>query len=199
MKRQSSEAKARSRLLGPLVVNTGKHTARAANDKFVVRGARLRRPYLVGAVQPSLQRGEISTSCSAGCRDILQGRDVFVQDCFAGADPNYRLPVRIITEQRLAQHVRPQYVHHRQTNDEYRRHVPEFTVIAVPGFKAFPQIDGTPTNTVIAINFDQRLCIIGNSGYAGEIKKSVFTIMNYLLPLARRYDDALLGQCRQER
>ena len=69
------------------------------------------------------------------------------------------------------------------TNDEYRRHIPDFTVIAVPSFKAFPQIDGTPTNTVIVINFEQKLCIIGNSGYAGEIKKSIFTIMNYLLPL----------------
>jgi len=70
-----------------------------------------------------------------------------------------------------------------RTNEEFRRHVPEFTVIAAPGFKAFPQVDATPAQTVIAINFAQKLCIIGNSGYAGEIKKSVFTIMNYLLPL----------------
>jgi phosphoenolpyruvate carboxykinase (ATP) len=69
------------------------------------------------------------------------------------------------------------------TNEDYRRHVPDFTVIAAPGFKAFPQLDGTPSNTVIVINFDQRLCIIGNSGYAGEIKKSIFTIMNFLLPM----------------
>jgi phosphoenolpyruvate carboxykinase (ATP) len=70
-----------------------------------------------------------------------------------------------------------------KTSDEYRRHVPEFTVIAVPSFKAFPQIDMTAADTVIALNFDQKLCIIGNSGYAGEIKKSIFTIMNYILPL----------------
>jgi phosphoenolpyruvate carboxykinase (ATP) len=69
-----------------------------------------------------------------------------------------------------------------ETNEEYRRHVPDFTVIALPSFKAFPQIDGTNSSTVIALNFQQQLCIIGNSGYAGEIKKSVFTIMNYLLP-----------------
>src|SRR5690606_32882724 len=70
-----------------------------------------------------------------------------------------------------------------RTADEYRRHIPDFTVIAVPSFKAFPQIDNTNSNTVIVINFDQKLCIIGNSGYAGEIKKSIFTIMNYLRPL----------------
>jgi len=69
-----------------------------------------------------------------------------------------------------------------KTLEEYRRHVPEFTVIAVPSFKAFPQIDDTSSNTVIIINFDQKLCIIGNTGYAGEIKKSIFTIMNFLLP-----------------
>ncbi len=113
----------------------------------------------------------------------MQGRDLFIQDCFAGSDPNYRLPVRIITE--LAWHsifARNMFIPP-ATNEDYRRHVPDFTVIAVPSFKAFPQLDGTPSNTVIAINFQQRLCIIGNSGYAGEIKKSIFTIMNYLLPL----------------
>jgi phosphoenolpyruvate carboxykinase (ATP) len=70
-----------------------------------------------------------------------------------------------------------------ETNDEYRRHIPEFTVIAAPSFKGIPQIDGTATNTFIALNFDQKLCIIGNTAYAGEIKKSIFTILNFLLPL----------------
>jgi phosphoenolpyruvate carboxykinase (ATP) len=70
-----------------------------------------------------------------------------------------------------------------KTNEEYRRHVPDFTVIAVPSFKGIPQIDGTATNTFIVLNFAQRLCIIGNSAYAGEVKKSIFTILNYLLPL----------------
>ncbi len=69
-----------------------------------------------------------------------------------------------------------------KTNEEYRRHVPDFTIIAVPSFKAFPQIDDTPGKTVIAINFEQKLCIIGDTSYGGEIKKSIFTIMNYLLP-----------------
>jgi len=69
------------------------------------------------------------------------------------------------------------------TQEEYRRHIPEFTVISVPSFNAFPQIDGTASKTVIALSFDQKLCIIGNSGYAGEIKKSIFTILNYLFPL----------------
>ncbi len=168
--------------LGPLVVNTGKHTARAASDKFVVREpdteghiwwGQYNRPFSADKFEELFSR----------VQGYLQGRDVFVQDCYAGADMNYSLPVRVITE--LAWHslfARNMFISPK-TNEDYRRHLPEFTVIAVPGFKAFPQIDGTPTNTFIALNFTQRLCIIGNTGYAGEIKKSVFTIMNYFLPL----------------
>lgn len=167
---------------GPLVVSSGRHTARAAQDKFIVR-------------EPSSEKhiwwGEYNRPLSADKFDeiysrmlgYLQGRDVFVQDCYAGAHPDYRLPIRIITE--LAWHslfARNMFILP-QSREEYRLHVPEFTVIAVPSFKAFEPIDGTRTSTVIAINFDQRLALIADSGYGGEIKKSIFTVMNYLLPL----------------
>ena len=167
---------------GPFVVNTGKHTARAANDKVIVQETstdahiwwgQYNRPYSPDKFNDLFNR----------VQGFLQARDLFVQDCYAGADPNYRLPVRIITE--FAWHsmfARNMFITP-ASHVEYRRHVPDFTVICVPSFKAFPQIDNTQSNTVIAINFDQKICIIGNSGYAGEIKKSVFTIMNYLLPL----------------
>jgi phosphoenolpyruvate carboxykinase (ATP) len=168
--------------LGPVVVNTGKHTARAANDKFIVREA---------TTQDNIWWGEYNRPYSTQKFDdlygrlqgFLQGRDLFVQDCYGGADENYRLPVRIITE--LAWHslfARNMFIKPK-TNEEYRRHVPEFTVICVPSFKSFPQMDTTPTSTFIVLNFDQRLCIIGNTGYGGEIKKSIFTVLNYLLPL----------------
>ena len=168
--------------LGPLVVNTGQHTARAANDKFIVREpsteghiwwGQYNRPYDTVKFNDLVNR----------VQGFLQGRDVFIQDCFAGADPNFRLPIRIITEHAWhSMFARNMFIPPR-TADEYRRHIPEFTLIAVPNFKALPQIDGTNSNTAIVINFDQKLCIVGNSGYAGEIKKSIFTIMNYLLPL----------------
>ena len=167
---------------GPFVVNTGKHTARAANDKFIVNETSTAENIWWGQYNRPYNPEKFSELFNR-VQGFLQGRDVFVQDCYAGADPNYRLPVRVITE--LAWHsmfARNMFILPR-TNEEYRRHVPDFTVIAVPSFQAFPQIDYTPSNTVIAINFEQRLCIIGNSGYAGEIKKSIFTIMNYLLPL----------------
>ncbi|MEX0602250.1 MAG: phosphoenolpyruvate carboxykinase (ATP), partial [Bacteroidota bacterium] len=93
------------------------------------------------------------------------------------------LPIRIIAEHAWhALFARNMFLLPK-TNEEYRRHAPEFTVIAVPSFKGIPMIDGTSTNTFIALNFAQNLCLIGNTAYAGEIKKSVFTTLNYLLPL----------------
>ena len=168
--------------MGPLVVNTGTHTARAAGDKFVVREA---------TSEENIWWGQYNKPFSVEKFDALfarmlgyfQGRDVFIQDCFGGADPDYRLPIRIVTE--LAWHslfVRNMFIKP-QTAEEYRRHVPEFTIICAPGFKASPQIDQTPNETFIVLNFAKKLCIIGNTAYAGEIKKSIFTLLNYLLPL----------------
>ena len=167
---------------GPIIVNTGKHTARAANDKFIVCESTTEQNVWWGQYNRPYATQKFDELYSR-LQGYLQGRDVFIQDCYGGADQNYRLPVRVITE--LAWHslfARNMFIKPK-TSEEYHRHVPEFTVISVPSFKAFPQIDGTPTNTFIVINFDQRLCIIGNTGYGGEIKKSVFTLLNYLLPL----------------
>ena len=167
---------------GPLVVNTGEHTARAASDKVIVRESGSEAHIWWGQYNQPYSPEKFNDLFNR-VQGFLQGRDVFVQDCYAGADLNYRLPVRIITE--LAWHslfARNMFLTP-TTQEEYRRHIPEFTVISVPSFNAFPQIDGTASKTVIALSFDQKLCIIGNSGYAGEIKKSIFTILNYLFPL----------------
>ena len=183
---------------GPIIVNTGKHTARSANDKFVVKedttGAHVwwgeyNRPFNPDKFNEVYDR----------LMGFLQGRDVFVQDCYAGADPNYRLPVRVITE--LAWHslfARTMLIPC-ATREEYQRFVPDFTVISVPSFKGMPSIDMTPGATFILLNFEQKVCIIGNTAYAGEIKKSVFSIMNYLHADAGRDVHALLGQHRQVR
>ncbi|GAB4535718.1 MAG: phosphoenolpyruvate carboxykinase (ATP) [Anaerolineales bacterium] len=114
---------------------------------------------------------------------FAQGRDLFVQDCYAGADPEYRIPIRIITE--YAWHslfARNMFILP-ESAEEYKFFVPEFTVLALPSFNAFPQIDGTRSETVIALSFAHHLALIGNSGYSGEIKKSIFTILNYINPL----------------
>jgi len=167
---------------GPLVVNTGKFTARAASDKYIVRESSSENQIWWGQYNRPFGSDQFALLYNR-LQGFLQGKDVFVQDCYGGADPNYQIPVRIITE--LAWHslfARNMFIKP-NSREEYRRHVPEFTVIAVPSFKSFPQIDQTATETFIVINFDQRLCIIGNTGYGGEIKKSVFTLLNYLLPI----------------
>ncbi len=168
--------------MGPISVSTGKHTARAANDKLVVKEAatedkiwwgEYNRPYSIDKFNAVFQR----------MQGFLQGRDLFVQDCYGGADPNYRLPVRVITEYAWHSLFARNMLIQPETNDEMRRFIPEFTIIDCPSFKGLPQIDGTNSETFILMNFDQKLCLIGNSGYGGEIKKSVFTLMNFLLPL----------------
>jgi phosphoenolpyruvate carboxykinase (ATP) len=167
---------------GPIVVHTGKHTGRSANDKFVVKE---------GSTDDNIWWGEYNRPFSPDkfndlynrVQGYLQGRDVFVQDCYAGADPTYQMPIRVLTEYAWHSHFARNMFIVPRTNEELRRHIPEFTVIAVPGFKGIPQIDSTATNTFIVLNFAQKLCLIGNTGYGGEIKKSIFTILNYLLPL----------------
>jgi phosphoenolpyruvate carboxykinase (ATP) len=167
--------------LGPIVVTTGKHTARAAADKFVVREQSTENDVWWGEYNRPFSAEKFS-SLFTRIAGFLQGRDVFVQDCHAAADPDYRMPIRIITEK--AWHslfARNMFMKIRST-ETLKRHVPEFTVICAPSFLASPVIDGTRTETFIIINFSQRLAIIGGSGYGGEIKKTIFTVLNFLLP-----------------
>ena len=167
--------------LGPIVVTTGKHTARAAADKFIVREHSTERQVWWGEYNRPFS-GEKFSALLSRIAGFLQGRDVFVQDCYAGADPNYRMRIRIVTEK--AWHslfARNMFMKIRGT-EELRRHMPEFTVICAPSFAASPLIDSTRTETFIIINFPQRLAIIGGSGYGGEIKKTIFTVLNFLLP-----------------
>jgi len=173
---------ARITRMGPIVANTGKHTARSATDKFVVREASTEGHIWWGEYNRPFSTEKFNDLYNR-MQGFLQGRDVFVQDCYAGADPAYRMPIRIITELAWHSHFARNMFILPETREEYRRHIPDFTILCVPSFKGIPQIDGTPANTFIVLNFAARMCIIGNTAYAGEIKKSVFTILNYLLPL----------------
>jgi phosphoenolpyruvate carboxykinase (ATP) len=168
--------------LGPMVVTTGKHTARAAADKFVVREHTTERHVWWGEYNRPFSAEKFSALLTR-IQGFLQGRDVFVQDCYAGADPDYRMPIRIVTEK--AWHslfARNMFMKIRST-EELKRHVPEFTVICAPSFQGSPIIDGTRSETFIIINFPSRMAVIGGSGYGGEIKKTIFTVLNFLLPL----------------
>jgi phosphoenolpyruvate carboxykinase (ATP) len=167
---------------GPFVAFTGKHTARSANDKFVVRETASENHIWWGQYNRPIT-GEKFEELYIRLLGYLQGRDLFVQDAYGGADENFHLPVRVVTE--LAWHsmfARNMFILP-DSLEGYKRFVPEFTIISVPGFKAAPSVDNTNSETFIALSFEKKIAIIGNTAYAGEIKKSVFTILNYLLPL----------------
>ncbi|MBU2585273.1 MAG: phosphoenolpyruvate carboxykinase (ATP), partial [Bacteroidetes bacterium] len=167
-------------LNGPLLVNTGKHTARAAADKFVVREESTEEKIWWGIYNRPYS-SEKFNALFARLQAWAQGEELFVQDCYACADPDYRLPVRIVTEKAWHSLFARNMFLTTENRDELKKFVPEFTVISVPGFKVDPIIDGTRTETSIILNFGARMAIIANSLYGGEIKKSVFTVLNFLL------------------
>ena len=167
---------------GPFVAHTGKHTARSANDKFVVRHSDSENNIWWGTYNRPFA-SEKFDGLYERLLGYLQGRDVFVQDTYAGADEQYRLPVRFVTEHAWhSMFIRNMFLLPK-SHEEYKRFAPEFTIIAAPGFQAIPSIDNTNSETFIVLNLERKLAIIGNTAYAGEMKKSVFTLLNYLLPL----------------
>jgi phosphoenolpyruvate carboxykinase (ATP) len=167
---------------GPIVARTGAHTGRSANDKFIVREPGSEQYVWWGPYNRPFAPAKFD-ELYARLLGFLQGRDLFVQDCYVGADPEFRQQVRIVTEHAWHSLFARNMFIHPHTNEELRRDVPEFTVICAPNFKGIPQVDTTASNTFIVLNFDQRIAIIGNTAYGGEIKKSVFTVMNHLMPL----------------
>lgn len=166
---------------GAFNVYTGKYTGRSPNDKFIVDEPSVHDSIWWGNNKPIAP--EKFNSLFNQLKAYLQNRDIFVFDGFAGADPKFRVPIRVINEyayQNLFAHqlfIRPEA-------KDLENFTPGFTVIAAPGFKAFPEKDGTNSEAFIIISFEQKLVIIGGTQYAGEIKKSIFSVMNYLLPKA---------------
>ncbi len=167
--------------LGPLVCRTGSYTGRSADDKFVVREPTSEQDIWWGKHNKATDDRNFQ-QLKLRLQAYLQGRDIYVQDCYAGADPRYRLRVRIITEN--AWHslfARTMFI--RELDPAaLAAFAPDFTVLQCPRFKAIPEVDGTRSEAFILVNFAERLVIIGGTSYAGEIKKSIFTVMNYLLP-----------------
>jgi phosphoenolpyruvate carboxykinase (ATP) len=167
---------------GSLVCRTVPHTGRSPSDKFIVREPSSADRIWWGPVNRPIDASAFE-AIHRDLVDYLGGRTLYVQDCYAGADPEYRLPIRIITE--------------RAWHSLFARHMfigepdaaklparaPEFTVIDAPGFAADPARHGTNSDVCIVVHFGRRLVLIGRTSYAGEIKKSIFTVMNYLMPL----------------
>lgn len=165
---------------GALVALTGARTGRSPRDKFIVRdettdGAvnwgKVNQPFEPAAFQALLDR----------VVEHMQERDIYVSDLYAGADGEYRLPVQVISEYAWhALFVKQLLI--RPSAAELAVHKPEFTVIAAPEFEAVPERDGTKSSTFIITDFSRKLILIGGTRYAGEMKKSVFGVMNFLLP-----------------
>lgn len=161
-----------------LVVRTGAHTGRAPNDKFIVREP---------SSEPHIGWSKVNRPIEAEPFDRLhrrvlahfEGRDLFVQDCAVGADPTFQRPIRVFTE--TAWHslfARTMFLPRGAGDD-----ASAFTVLHAPSFQADPARDGSNSPTFILLHFGRKLVLIGGTAYAGEIKKSIFTVMNYLLPL----------------
>lgn len=167
--------------LGPVVVHTGKYTGRSPGDKFVVQEpgsekavwwGKINRPMAPGHFEQLLER----------VQEYLCGRDIFVQDCYAGADPQCRVPLRVFTER--AWHslfARNMFI--REMDQEHLAcFAPDWQLVYAPGFAAVPERDHTRSEVFVVINLARRLIVIGGTSYAGEMKKAVFTVLNYLYP-----------------
>jgi phosphoenolpyruvate carboxykinase (ATP) len=165
---------------GPLVVLTGQHTGRSASDKFIVRDGATENEVDWGKINVALDPDRFAT-LKHRFLSYYQGRDAFVQDLYGGADPDFRVKVRVVTEQAWHSLFASNLLIVPSV-DRRRDFEPDFTIVHAPGFQAEPAIDGTRSETVIAMSFSERLVLIGGTSYAGEIKKSVFSILNFLLP-----------------
>jgi len=182
--------------LGPIVVDTAPYTGRSPDAKFIVKEPSSADNIWWGKVNRPMDAGKFDDLFKR-VQGYLMGKDVYVQDCNAGADPKYRLPVRIITETAWHSLFTRHMFRHIDDPDLRARHEPEFTVINVCRFKADAERDGTSGEAFVLINFARRLVLIGGTTYAGEIKKSIFTVLNYLLPqrgVASMHCSANIGQ-----
>ncbi|MBE0648924.1 MAG: phosphoenolpyruvate carboxykinase (ATP) [Bacteroidales bacterium] len=167
---------------GPLLVHTGKWTARAANEKYFVKESSTEDKIDWGKNNRPMTPEKFDGIFSR-LQAFLQGEELFVQDVFVGADPDYTMPIRIITDTAWQSLFARNMFLTLKTQEQHKTHIPAFTVIASPSFKLDPRIDGTNSETAIVIDFSKRLAIVANTQYGGEIKKSIFTIMNFLMPL----------------
>ncbi|HZD96435.1 MAG TPA: phosphoenolpyruvate carboxykinase (ATP), partial [Candidatus Sulfotelmatobacter sp.] len=165
---------------GALVAYTGKYTGRSPKDKFTVKDAVTADKVNWGDVNQAFDPEKFDALFERVVAS-LRSKELFVQDLYAGADTRYRLPIRVINE--YAWHnlfVRALFV--RPTSEELKKHRPEFTIVSAPEFQGDPQRDGTRSEAFIIVNFTRKVVLIGGTKYAGEMKKSIFGVMNFLLP-----------------
>ena len=165
---------------GALVVKTGKYTGRSPDDKFIVDTPAVHDEIAWGKINVPIEKAKFD-AIKAKILAYLQNKELFVFDGFAGADPKYTKRFRIINEL-ASQNL---FIHQlliRPTEEQLDSYVPDYTILAAPGFKCIPEVDGVHSEAAIIIDYEAHEVLICGSGYAGEIKKSVFSVMNYVLP-----------------
>ena len=166
---------------GPLVIYTGKCTGRSPKDKFFVHESSSQDHIWWNKDNRSFPIDKFE-NLKARVLEYFKQKELYVQDCYGGADPEYRFPARIITDTAWGSlFAYNMFIHSDAlTPQEFQ---PEVTVLVASGFETEPEIDGTRSDVVVAINLGQKLAIIAGTRYAGEIKKTIFTVLNYLFPL----------------
>jgi len=167
---------------GPLVARTGQHTGRSPNDKFIVKEPSSEQHVHWGKVNRPIEEASFDL-LHRDLMAFLQDKDLFVLDAWAGNDPKFKLPIRVVTE--FAWHnafARNMFIPEENAGKR-ASHRPEFTVVNVPSFKADPARHGTRSETAILVHFGRKLILIVGTEYAGETKKSIFSVLNYSLPL----------------
>lgn len=165
---------------GAMIVNTGKYTGRSPKDRFIVNQDSIKDKINWGSVNLSIEE-EIFDKMYGKVLNYLKGKDIFVFDGFVGALKEYTLPIRVICEKAYGALFANQ-LFRRPTVEDLQSFVPGFNVIAVPDFKSQGKADGLNSEAFILMNFDKKIILIGGTSYLGEIKKSIFSTMNFLLP-----------------
>ncbi|MDX1906904.1 MAG: phosphoenolpyruvate carboxykinase (ATP) [Bacteroidia bacterium] len=166
---------------GALCVHTGTFTGRSPKDKFIVHDDNTQDVIWWGEVNHPISKASYELILGK-IQSYLQGRDLFIRDVHAGADPNYRINIRVINTSPWP-NLFADNMFIRPDHESLENFNPEWSIIAVPDFYANPETDGTRQQNFTIINFTRKVILIGGSGYTGEIKKGIFTVMNYILPL----------------
>ncbi len=168
--------------LGPLVVRTGYHTGRSPNDKFFVREPSSENNIWWGKENRDIPVDNFERLYSK-MKAYIQGKDLYVEDCFVSADPKYKLGVRVISENAWHTLFAKNMFRRYKNAEELAKHKTDFTIIHMPNYHADKEVDKTNSEVFVVVNFGKKLVLIGGTSYGGEIKKSIFTVMNYLMPL----------------
>ena len=165
---------------GSLSVKTGKYTGRSPDDRFIVFDDLTHDKVHWAKVNKQIPT-ETFEKLSQKMKKFVDGKELYIFDGFVGADPENRLPIRVINDHAW----QSLFVHQlliRPSATELESHEPEFTIICINDFEAIPEVDGTSSNAFILINLSKKLVLIGTTNYAGEIKKAIFSVMNFILP-----------------